>query len=358
LTLSMVVEVVRGGCRWSNPSWVESVKSAPVLDISTEQVLTVKWGRDQFAEKFDCADKFDVVVEHRGVERRLCSKERIAGLDNYSCKLDLSNPKHCNQVFTVYVSVVNLNHSRGAQIANTFYNSVLTVGCGTQSDIDKVVSSSCHALSPTWVSPPNISTLEFPHTVRFDWDSKNVENLQCVNRFILKLWEASSFSPKYITMKISMTDIRDSFGVRVELTECKSFTYILSAVTDTGRAVDSQGELSIGCPEDVFDDQNDIQDIGDDNEDGDNNTEDDIAKDRSFAARSLTAKETEKSIKDDSVHQGEATPATSKQDSARMSEWVASVKNSAHIKANWSSSFHLCSGLLFSFIALHQYLLL
>merc|ERR1712179_592296 len=146
------------------------------------------------------------------------------------------------------------------------------------------------------------------------------------------LWEASSFSPKYITMKISMTDIRDSFGVRVELTECKSFTYILSAVTDTGRAVDSQGELSIGCPEDVFDDQNDIQDIGDDNEDGDNNTEDDIAKDRSFAARSLTAKETEKSIK------------------------VDSVQNSAHIKANWSSSFHLCSGLLLSFIALHQYL--
>ena len=43
-----------------------------------------------------------------------------------------------SQVFTVYVSVVNLNHSRGAQIANTFYNSVLTVGCGAQSDIDKV----------------------------------------------------------------------------------------------------------------------------------------------------------------------------------------------------------------------------
>ena len=50
---------------------MESVKSAPVLDISTEQVLTVKWGRDQFAEKFDCADKFDVVVEHRGVERSI-----------------------------------------------------------------------------------------------------------------------------------------------------------------------------------------------------------------------------------------------------------------------------------------------
>ena len=79
LTLSLVVEGVRGGCRWSTPTWVQSEESAPILSISTEQVLTVRWGRNQFAEKLDCADKFDVVVEHKGVERRLCSKERIEG---------------------------------------------------------------------------------------------------------------------------------------------------------------------------------------------------------------------------------------------------------------------------------------
>jgi len=355
LTLSMVVEVVRGGCRWSNPTWVQSEESAPILSISTEQVLTVRWGRNQFAEKFDCADKFDVVVEHKGVERRLCSKERIEGLDNYSCKLDLSNPKHCNQVFTVYVSAVNLNHSRGAQITNTFYNSVLTVRCEALSEINKVVSSSCHALSPTWTSPPNISTLEFAHTVRFDWDRSHVENLQCVNRFILKLWEASSFSPKYITQKISMTDIRDSFGVRVELTECKAFTYILSAVTDTGRAVDSQGELRIACPEDVFDDENDIEKDIDNIKDDDNNLEDDGDNDRSYAARSLTAKQKEKSVKDDIAWQAEATPATSSQDSARMSEWVASVKSSAHIS---TASFFFSPCLLFSLMGLHKNILL
>ena len=49
------------------------------------------------------------------------------------------------------------------------------------------------------------------------------------------------------------------------------------------------GELSIGCPEDVFDDQNDIEDNDVDTEDGDSNTEDDD-KDRSFAARSLATR--------------------------------------------------------------------
>ena len=111
------------------------------------------------------------------------------------------------------------------------------------------------------------------------------------------------------------------------------------------------GELRIACPEDVFDDKNDIE------KDVDNNLEDDGDNDRSYAARSLSAKQKEKSVKDDIAWKAKATPATSKQDSARMSEWVASVKSSAHEHIS-TASFYFSFGLLLSFVGLHMNILL
>ena len=115
------------------------------------------------------------------------------------------------------------------------------------------------------------------------------------------------------------------------------------------------GELRIACPEDVFDDENDIEKDIDNIKDDDNNLEDDGDNDRSYAARSLSDKQKEKSVKDDIAWQAEATPATSEQDSARMSEWVASVKSSAHIS---TASLYFNFGLLLSFVGLHMNILL
>ena len=117
------------------------------------------------------------------------------------------------------------------------------------------------------------------------------------------------------------------------------------------------GELRIACPEDAFDDKNDIEKYIDNIKDGDNDLEDDGDNDRSYAARSLSAKQKEKSVKDDIAWQAEATPATSKQDSARMSEWVASVKSSAHEHIS-TASFYFSFGLLLSFVGLHINILL
>jgi hypothetical protein len=76
LLLFPFVKVVMSGCRWSNPTWLQSLDSAPQVNITKEHRVTVGWGRSQFEDKFECADKFEVGVEHGGAEKRLCSKER------------------------------------------------------------------------------------------------------------------------------------------------------------------------------------------------------------------------------------------------------------------------------------------
>ena len=80
---------------------------------------------------------------------------------------------------------------------------------------------------------------------RFEWDRRQLTQTHCVDSFLLKLWESSSFSPKTTTLKISMTDVRDTFGGTMEVLPCKSYTYILSAFTKTGKAVDIQGLIEI-----------------------------------------------------------------------------------------------------------------
>jgi len=343
LLLLPLVKGVLGGCRWSNPAWLQSLDSAPQVNITADHLLTVGWSRGQFADKFNCADKFDVGVEHGGVERRLCSKERTIGLDDYACKLNLNNTKHCGQKFSFWVSAVNLNHTRGAQIVNSFANTVLTVKCGADSEISQVLSTSCLSMAPAWLSGPNIIYIE-NELVRFEWDRTQLTNPQCADSFMLKLWEAASFSPRHTTMKISMTDIRDTFGGNVKVASCKSYTYILSAITETGTAIDIQGELKIPCPGEGFSKQ-----LGDDFDD-----RNDIGKsdDRSAGARSL-----DKNVgdNDDRVYpdltswQGNVSAVLSSQNSAKMLQVVReediSVKSSADI------SFRNIDIILISFIS-------
>ena len=150
----------------------------------------------------------------------------------------------------------------------------------------QVQSTSCLSLSPSWVSGPTISQVEqqkirwtgllqcmksciaiwdtsfftwlcaslyilyskkktMSQFFRFEWDRRQLTQTHCVDSFLLKLWESSSFSPKTTTLKISMTDVRDTFGGTMEVLPCKSYTYILSAFTKTGKAVDIQGLIEI-----------------------------------------------------------------------------------------------------------------
>ena len=62
-----------------------------------------------------------------------------------------------------------------------------------------------------------------------------------MDHFILKFWESSSFSPKYTTLKFSLTEEQDQFGGKMEVVACKSYTYILSAVGEGGKVRDTQG---------------------------------------------------------------------------------------------------------------------
>ena len=75
----MFSPLVLGGCRWSSPEWVEDLSSAPLVKISEEKVVVVAWGSKHFRKNLDCVDRFNVGVEHNGVERKLCARERKEG---------------------------------------------------------------------------------------------------------------------------------------------------------------------------------------------------------------------------------------------------------------------------------------
>ena len=79
LLLFSLVKVVMSGCRWSNPTWLQSLESAPKVEVTEDHVVTVGWSKIQFQDKFDCVDKFDVGVESEEVKKRICSVERKIG---------------------------------------------------------------------------------------------------------------------------------------------------------------------------------------------------------------------------------------------------------------------------------------
>ena len=68
-----------------------------------------------------------------------------------------------------------------------------------------------------------------------------LSNAQCVQTFLFKYWESGSFFPKQSSISISMTDVRDTFGGEGDLEPCKSFTYILTALTKSGKVETVQG---------------------------------------------------------------------------------------------------------------------
>ena len=68
LGLLSSLEMVLAGCRWYNPIWLPSLDSSPQVDITKDRLVTVVWNREQFQDKFESDDKFEVGVENSEVE--------------------------------------------------------------------------------------------------------------------------------------------------------------------------------------------------------------------------------------------------------------------------------------------------
>jgi len=290
LVTQTLLRTVNGGCRWNNVAWVQSLESAPRVNITKDHLVTVEWGKEQFKDNWECVDRFKVGIERGGIKRKLCSQQRKVGQETYQCKLDLSNPKHCGQVFTIWVSAVNTNHSRGEQVVNTYSNTVITIQCGDVSQVNKVISKSCLALLPSWLSGPSIKQIE-EKLIRVEWNLTQLTHAQCVENFLLKMWEASSFSPRYTTLTFPMTDLRDTFGGKVDVLPCKSYTYSLTAVTKTKKAVDTQGELTVPCAGEAF-----MKSLG---EEFDGRNDIDLVEGRSSGGRSIDQGERSKHVEKD-----------------------------------------------------------
>ena len=111
----LIISSAEAGCRWHSPAWKQSLDSAPMVNISSERIVTVSWEVSQLEERPECVDQFDVGVRNMAEEeeRKLCSVTAQAGQQTYQCKLDLSKDKYCANKFAFWVIAVNMKHKLG-----------------------------------------------------------------------------------------------------------------------------------------------------------------------------------------------------------------------------------------------------
>ena len=180
LVVLMLISVeVEAGCRWHSPAWKQSLESAPQVNISDERIVTVSWDVRQIEERAECVDKFDVGVRNMAEdeERKLCSVPAKLGQTTYQCKLDLSKDKYCDNKFGFWVIAVNMDYNRGELLddvmvfceydagverVQTFADTIVEVSCDEEQEArqEKVLSVSCLALTPAWISRPYIQQIE------------------------------------------------------------------------------------------------------------------------------------------------------------------------------------------------------
>ena len=110
------------------------------------------WSLAQVEARPDCVDKWDVGVRDMAgrEERRLCSLPAQPGLQDFHCRLDLSDRKFCGNKFGFWVTAVNINHNRGVERVQSFANTVVQVRCGGE-DTEPEKVSLCLVLSPGWI---------------------------------------------------------------------------------------------------------------------------------------------------------------------------------------------------------------
>ena len=125
------------------------------------RIVTVTWSVSQLEDRVECVDKFEVGVRNLAGrdQRKLCSLPAKPGLKEFQCKLDLSNLKFCDNKFGFWVTAVNTDHNRGEERVQSFANTILEVVCdgqGEKEEPEKVFSSSCLAVRPSWTSRPFI----------------------------------------------------------------------------------------------------------------------------------------------------------------------------------------------------------
>lgn len=105
-------------------------------NIKHFRIVTVSWSTDQLEENNECVDKFEVGVENIGdnQERKLCSVGVKTGVDDYDCRLDVSNEKYCGHRFGFWITAVNVNNNRGVERVQTFANTIIDVNCDNETD--------------------------------------------------------------------------------------------------------------------------------------------------------------------------------------------------------------------------------
>jgi len=246
LSVANLVPGGKAGCRWKSPAWYPSLDSAPQVEISEDRLVTIAWTEEQLMENRACTDLFEVGVEHELVERKVCSVKRSEGSD-YSCKLDLSDNKHCGKSFGFWVAAVNFVSNRGPERVRSFANTIIEVKCGGEkSQLSQVKSSSCLAASPSWIARPLLRQPS-EKQLRISWDLRQLSLSECVTHFLLRFWPSAQFAIAPKPFKVEVGE-QQRYGGSLAVEQCNNYTWVLTAVAEGGKSRDVQGQVNVPCP--------------------------------------------------------------------------------------------------------------
>jgi len=244
---------VQAGCRWSSPKWKQNLDSAPIVRISSSRIVTVSWGKDKLQNNYNCIDKFEVGVEIVGDQdqRKLCSVAVNNLVDNYSCKLNVSNSKYCDQRFGFWVTAVNVNHFRGVERIQSFANTIIDIPCNkTKAPTEQVLSKSCYAIEPTWITEPYVQQTD-QTMIQISWDIRQIKHGQCVKFFLLKYSKISEEN-KYTLLKFLTSPDRYKYSGTLKVEQCNVYSYHLTMSYAGGKTMDIKDNLTIPCDDEFL----------------------------------------------------------------------------------------------------------
>ena len=174
--------------------------------------------------------------------------------------------KYCGKTFSFYVRLGASVRTEG--LMSYSVQSVLSLNCEGLSTVTErksaPTSPSCTEVQPFWrqkplfyrVNPINIRFAKYncfhsdkviKYIQRVRWNKGHVENINCVDDFVLKIWDVENVSQRPNVSRFPPALYGDNFYSDIAVQPCRKYVYSLTAVTESRTDQDVVGRFGSSC---------------------------------------------------------------------------------------------------------------
>ena len=146
--------------------------------------------------------------------------------------------------------------------------SVLSLNCGGLSTVTErksaTTSPSCTEFQPFWrqkplfyrVNPINFRFARYncchsdkviKYIQRIRWNKRHVENINCVDDFVLKIWDVENVNQRPNVSRFPSALYGNNFYSDIAVQPCKKYVYSLTAVTESRADQNVVGRFGSSC---------------------------------------------------------------------------------------------------------------